>query len=84
MNNIKKEEIVSEISIKGNYQKLRATRIEYEKGGMAHIDLRIMQYTEDEEGKEVYIHTKKGFRVQEKDFKKLLNELHSYQSNQKQ
>lgn len=75
---VKSETLISEIPIKNNYQKLRATKIEYENSDMPHIDLRIMQYAELKDGTQTYIYTTKGFRVLEKDFRKFLSDIKSY------
>ena len=72
---IEKEQILSEVFIKGNFQKLRATRVEYEKIDTPRIDIRIMQLKEQEDGNKTYFFTTKGFRVKEEVFKQLLSEF---------
>ena len=74
MKDIQSEELLSEISIRGNYQKLRAKRIEY--GDNTYIDIRIMQLIEDAKGQTEYVYTKKGIRILEEDWQKLLSQMH--------
>lgn len=74
LNAVKEEKIISEVHHKGDYQKIRLVRIKYEEGNATHMDLRVMQKTntENENGEEVYVHTKQGFRLKESDFIKII------------
>jgi len=58
----------------GGYKPIRFTRIKYKANPKAHIDIRQFQRGYDDEGEEKFFPTKKGFRILEREFNRVVKE----------
>lgn len=70
---IESQNIIGEAN-PGSYQPVRFSRIKYKACNDTHIDIRQYQRGYDDEGEEVFYPTKKGFRFQEREFRRVIKE----------
>ena len=58
----------------GGYRSIRFTRVKYKASPTAHMDIRQFQHGYDSDGNEEYFPTKKGFRIPERQFRRVVRE----------
>lgn len=68
---IEYEDVIGEAN-PGGYQPVRFTRIKYKDNPTTYIDIRLFQRGYNDEGEEVFFPTKKGCRLQEREFERVI------------
>ena len=68
---IEYQEVIGEAN-PGAYRPIRFTRIKYKASPKLHIDIRQFQRGYDDEGEEEFFPTKKGFRILEREFHRVI------------
>ncbi len=70
---IERQEVIGEAN-PGGYQPVRFTRVKYKASPDPHIDIRRFQRGYDDEGEEKWFPTKTGFRVPEREFRRVIRD----------
>ena len=70
---IESQNVIGEAN-SGSYRPVRFSRIKYKACPDTHIDIRQYQRGYDDDGEEVFYPTKKGFRFQEREFRRVIKE----------